>query len=133
MNIVVDTNVLISGIFFGGYPERILKTIVAGKVSAFVTVEIIEEYIKVFDEMISRKNGHMDNRFLATLIYSMNIIEAVSSVCVSRDPDDDKFISCALDADADFIVSGDKDLLVLKNYENIKIVTAKLFCESCSI
>ena len=56
-------------------------------------------------------------------------IEPISHVELSRDPDDDKFIGCAKDARALYIVSGDKDLLVLEHYENIQIVTAKEFCE----
>ena len=48
---------------------------------------------------------------------------------ICRDPDDDKFINCARDAHAMYIVSGDKDLLVVQQFENISIVTAKEFCE----
>ena len=51
-------------------------------------------------------------------------------VKISRDPDDDKFIECAKDAGALYIVSGDKDLLVIKQYENIRIITAKDFCDN---
>ena len=48
---------------------------------------------------------------------------------ISRDPDDDKFIECAKDADALYIVSGDKDLLVIEEYDGIQIITAKEFCD----
>ena len=48
---------------------------------------------------------------------------------MSRDPDDDKFLGCAKDAKALYIVSGDKDLLVLEKFENIEIITAKEFWE----
>ncbi len=51
----------------------------------------------------------------------VKIIEPVSDLKISRDPDDDKFIGCAKDAHALYIVSGDKDILVLKKYENISI------------
>ena len=59
----------------------------------------------------------------------MEIIEPISDVKISRDPDDDKFINCAKDAHALYIVSGDKDLLVLEQYDTIQIITAKEFCE----
>ncbi len=52
-----------------------------------------------------------------------------SEVHLSRDLDDDKFIACANDARAIYIVSGDKDLLVLERYKDIEIITAKAFCE----
>lgn len=63
------------------------------------------------------------------LINVMEIIEPVSPIEICRDPDDDKFLECAKDSRALYIVSGDKDLLVIKNYDNIEIVTAKEFCE----
>ena len=96
MKIVVDTNILISGVFFGGYPRRILTSIVDRKITACATIEIINP---------------------------------VSNIEICRDPDDDKFLQCAKDSHALYIVSGDKDLLVIGKYEDIQIVTAKEFCE----
>lgn len=129
MRIVVDTNVLISGVFFGGFPKVILSAIVADKLTACATMEIIDEYEEIVREMIERKQGHLKRDLLAPLIRAMEIIESVSHVELSRDPDDDKFLGCAKDAKALYIVSGDKDLLVLKEFENIQIITAKEFCE----
>ncbi len=129
MKIVIDTNVLISGVFFGGFPRKIISSIVGRKLNACATVEIINEYEETVQEMIERKQGHIDRSILAPLISALEIIEPVSNIKISRDPDDDKFIGCAKDAHALYIVSGDKDLLVLKKYENISIVTAREFCE----
>lgn len=127
MKLVVDTNVMISGVFFGGFPQKILRSIINKELTAYATVDIIDEYKEVVQEMIERKQGHISKDILTPLIKAMNIIEPVSEVKVCRDPDDDKFISCAKDAHALYIVSGDKDLLVLKQYENIQIITAKDF------
>ncbi len=129
MKIVIDTNVLISGVFFGSFPRKILSSIVDRIFTACATVEIIDEYKEIVQEMIDRKQGHMNTDILAPLIRALEIIEPVSDVKISRDPDDDKFINCAKDAHALYIVSGDKDLLVLRQYENIQIITAKEFCE----
>ena len=60
----------------------------------------------------------------------IEITNPVTRVKICRDPDDDKFIGCAKDARALYIVSGDKDLLVISDYEGIRIVTAKEFCET---
>lgn len=128
MKIVVDTNVLISGIFFGGFPRKILMSVIDRQFTACATVEIVDEYQEIVQEMIDRKEGHINKNIVAPLIKIMEIIEPVSNVKICRDPDDDKFISCAKDAHARYVVSGDKDLLVLKQYDNIQIVTAKLFC-----
>ena len=129
MKIVVDTNVLISGVFFGGYPKKILSASVDGKIRVCASMEILNEYQEIIQEMVQRKQGHIDVSILNPLIQSMEIIEPASKIEICRDPDDDKFINCAKDAQAMYIVSGDKDLLVIQQFENISIVTAKEFCE----
>ena len=129
MKIVLDTNVLISGVFFGGFPRKILSATVKGKVRTCASMEIMNEYQEIIHEMVRRRQGNIDVSILNPLIQSMEIIEPVSKIEICRDPDDDKFINCAKDAQAMYIVSGDKDLLVLQQFENISIVTAKDFCE----
>lgn len=78
---------------------------------------------------MSRKQGKLNKNILLPLVNSLEIIEAKSNIKVSRDPDDDKFIECAKDANALYIVSGDKDLLAIKQYDGIKIITAKEFTD----
>lgn len=129
MKIVVDTNVVISGVFFGGFPRKILTEIARGKINACATAEIINEYNEVVAEMISRKQGRLNHDILTPLFQAMEIIEPKTKVKISRDPDDDKFLGCAKDGKALYIVSGDKDLLVLESYEGIQIITAKQFCD----
>lgn len=128
MKIVIDTNVLISGVFFGGFPRQVLNAAVSGELTACATTEIIDEYEEIIQEMVDRKQGHINRSILRPLIQTMEIIEPVSRISLSRDPDDDKFLGCAKDARAMYIVSGDKDLLVLKQFEDIQIITAKDFC-----
>lgn len=128
MKIVIDTNVLISGVFFGGFPRKILGSIVSGIFTACATVAIIDEYEEIVQEMIDRKQGYINKNILTPLIKTLEIIEPISDIKICRDPDDDKFINCAKDAHALYIVSGDKDLLVLEQYDNIQIITAKEFC-----
>ena len=129
MKIVIDTNVLISGVFFGGFPRKILSAVVGQKITACATTEIINEYEEIVQEMINRKQGHINRSILSPLIKAMEIIEPVTHVGICRDPDDDKFLGCAKDSHALYIVSGDKDLLVIEQFGNIQIVTAKDFCE----
>ena len=129
MRIVIDTNVLISGVFFGGFPRKILSSVVSGKLIACATIDIINEYEEIVQEMIDRKQGHINKNILTPLIKAMEIIEPITHVKISRDSDDDKFLGCAKDSRALYIVSGDKDLLVIKEFENIQIITAKEFCE----
>lgn len=128
MRIVVDTNVIISGVFFGGAPGEVLKAIITSKVTACATTDIVDEYNEIVNEMISRKQGKLDKNILMPLINCLEMIEPKTHIEISRDPDDDKFIECAKDAGALYIVSGDKDLLVIEKYEDIQIITAKEFC-----
>lgn len=129
MNIVIDTNVVISGTFFGGAPRRVLEAVVDKTLSAYATAEIVEEYTEIVQEMIDRKQGHLTTAVLTPFVQNLHLVEAVTSVKASRDPDDDKFLGCAIDSRSYYIVSGDKDLLVLENYEGIKIITAADFCK----
>lgn len=129
MRIVLDTNIVISAVFFGGYPRRIIEAVADKKFTACATMEIIDEYEEIVQEMITRKQGSFSHAILSPLIKALNIVEIKSNVEICRDPDDDKFINCALDSKAVYIVSGDKDLLVLEKYGDIEIVTAKEFCD----
>ena len=129
MRIVIDTNVLISGVFFGGFPRKILSAVVAQKLTACATAEIVNEYEEIVQEMIDRKQGHINRAILSPLIKAMEIIEPVTHIEICRDPDDNKFLECAKDSHALYIVSGDKDLLVIEQFGNVQIVTAKDFYE----
>ena len=71
MRIVVDTNVLISGVFFGGMPRMVLSAIVSDKIKACATAEIIDEYIEIVREMINRKQGHLSAGILNPIIQNL--------------------------------------------------------------
>lgn len=128
MKIVIDTNVVISGVFFGGAPMEVLKAVLNGSTDAFATVEITEEYKEIAEEMVERKQGTFRSPLFQRIIDRLHVIKAETIVDVCRDPDDNKFLSCAVDAKALYIVSGDKDLLSLEQYENVEIITAHEFC-----
>lgn len=132
VKIIVDTNVLISGLYFGGFPGEILKYIQIGLFSPYASEEIIDEYLEVV-KRLSEKNHQSDEFVLKAFLSKLSVIKTKSSLEICRDKDDDKFINCAIDAKAIYIVSGDEDLLVLKSVENIEIVTAKELCERVKI
>jgi len=129
MRIVVDTNVLASAVFFDGKPGELLRLILTHSVFAVATQEILDEYQDTIDYLLEKYKGR-ELHFSAVPIFSaMEIIPAKNHVAVCRDPDDDKFISCALDGQCYYVVSGDKDLLTLKKYRHVKIVTVSEFLE----
>ena len=100
MRVVIDTNVVISGTFFGGKPREILEAAVDGRIVAFATPEIVDEYQEVIDEMISRKQGHLRRDVLAPFEAALSFIRPQSKVEVCRDPDDDKFLGCAIEVES---------------------------------
>ena len=129
MRIVIDTNIVISAIFFGGVPRKIIEAVVNKMIDACATPEITVEYQEIIQEMISRKQGHLRMDLFNLYLEKLRILESKTRIHVCLDPDDDKFLSCAIDAKAIYIVSGDKDLLDIRDYNGVEIITAAEFCE----
>ena len=127
MRIIIDTNIVISGAFFNGLPKTILKSVADEKFDVFISDEILKEYHKSVNEMLEKDKYHLNFALFEAFMKSIKMIESKSNVKICRDPDDDKFINCAIDAKAIYIVSGDKDLLTIGQYEDMEIVTAKEF------
>ncbi|MCL1947733.1 MAG: putative toxin-antitoxin system toxin component, PIN family [Chitinivibrionia bacterium] len=133
MRIVIDTNVVVSGIFFGGLPNELLRLVIKKEIFATVSNEIIDEYYKTFSYLLnSKKYKPKEDITLNSVIEKMKIIFPASKVEICRDPDDDKFIACAIDGKCKYIVSGDKDLLELKSFKNVEIVTVREFMNELS-
>ena len=131
MKVVVDTNVVISGVFFGGMPSRVLEAWRDGEFDLVVSPEVLEEYRRVGEELTARFPGVSLAPFVALLVMNAEIVEAPGlSDQVSRDRDDDKFIACALAANCQTIISGDKDLLEVTGYQGLKVVAPREFLES---
>ena len=128
MRIVIDTNVLISGIIFGGKPSKIIELLFGKKISVFASPEMADEYKRIYGELGERYAKRTHNE-LNEIINSMNILPSHSHIEACRNPDDNKFIECAIDNRCIYIVSGDKDLLVLEQYEDIGILTVSEFLE----
>ena len=133
MNIVVDTNVIISALFFGGLPLKIIEAIFSSKVTAFASPEIVQEYFETYREIHKKYESKGNYTVLGQILNKTQIIVPNQEVHVCRDSDDDKFISCALDARCLYIVSGDKDLLSIKSFKDIEIVTAAEFLKQISL
>jgi uncharacterized protein len=130
LRIVVDTNVLISGAFFGGPPLQILMSCVEGRFQLVLSPEILMEYREV-GEAFSRKRADSDfDDFLGILVAQALIVDAPSlKRPMSRDPHDDKFIACALAVDAEVIVSGDRDLLSISERLAVPVMRPKDFAD----
>lgn len=123
MRIVVDTNVIASAVFFGGRLYQLLRYIMEGQVGVVASKDIVDEYEEIVFRL-KQKYPAINTRIpLQDLLVKFEIIRVTSDIHVSRDPDDDKFISCAVDGKCLYIVSGDSDLLSIGSYDNIEILS----------
>ena len=128
MKILIDTNILISGLFYGGLPERLLFKL-DENFNVCVNDEIIAEYRAQIAKKVLQRKKVLNERLSEKFFSNLQSFEIQSNLKVCRDPKDDKFINCAIDAKAIYIVSGDNDLLTLKNFAGVEIVTAREFYE----
>ena len=135
MRAVIDTNVLISGfISRESYPAKLVDGWVDKRFEPVVSEEIIKEYREVFARDRFSALGSVEERLklLGTLLSFEHVVlvNPQERICmVKDDPGDDIFLECAAAGECEFIISGDQHLLKLKQYKNIKVITAKEFIE----
>jgi putative PIN family toxin of toxin-antitoxin system len=133
MRVVVDTNVFVSSFLNPeGTPRKIIDLWKTGEVILCLSPGIIEEYVLVLGRLGLEGEPEMDE-LLELFKKKANILfTAPAGVLkvVEADPDDDKFIECALHAKAGFVISGDKHLLDVGRYEGTRIVTPAKFYQN---
>lgn len=130
MKVVLDTNVFISGIFFSGPPYQILKAWCDNKIQIVISPEILEEYQRVAKTLADRFPGVDLGPILELLTMKAEVMPScILPEPVSDDPDDDKFLACALASQSKVIVSGDKHLLKVSGYRNIHVVSPRRFID----
>lgn len=133
MKITVDTNVLISSTFWNGNSNNIIELVENNKIELILSEEIIEEFIKVLNYKeiqgkIKDKNLEM-KRSVEKIVSISKIVIPKLKINISEDPDDNKILECAVEGEADYVISQDNHLLKLKEYNGIKILTPKEFLE----
>jgi len=122
--IVLDTNVLISAVLFGGPPRQVLELVISGTVDCSLSIPILDEIRQV---LYRPKFGFSPEQ-------SFQLLDELHAVCgvinptvrlnvVTSDPDDNMVLECALESGASFVVSGDRHLLDLVEFHGIQIVT----------
>ena len=128
IKVVLDTNVFVSS-FFGGNPRRVLNLWKAGEVTLCLSRSIVDEYVEVLQRL-----GLQDEKELGELLdvfaSGLHVVFTAKTPklhIVEDDPDDNKFIECAVALKADFIISGDKAITAIKDYMGIKILSPKEF------
>lgn len=127
--VVIDTNVWISGLIFGGKPAKIIEMFIDSSIVVVSSEELLSELRRKIRSHFPLFLPHLP-LFEASVREHALIVQLGSMpINLSRDVDDNMFIETALIGNASYIISGDKDLLVLKNYKNIEIVNPANFLE----
>lgn len=122
MIVVFDTNIWISALFFGGKPEQaILKAYEEDEIA--ICQQIADEIEEVATRKFAQQAGQIKDK-LERLMVNALWVTVRGELKVSRDPDDDIVLECARNAHAQIVVSGDDDLLDLRQFSGIHILTA---------
>lgn len=134
MRITVDTNVLISALGWNGAEAAIIKMVLDSKLELCLSAQILSEFYRVVKYP---KLGFTDQEidgFIGRLLPHVVFISPTQNLnVVTADPDDNKIIECAVEGKSDYIVSGDKHLLQLCQYEGIEILRAPEFMKIITI
>ena len=130
MNVVLDANVFVSGVFFSGIPGKILEAWRDGQLTLVTSPKILEEYRRV-GEYLRARHEDIDLQPLLSLAATAGLvvkdINLPDQIC--EDPDDDKFLACAIASGSKVIVSGDKHLLRVSGWRDIEVLSPRSFQE----
>jgi putative PIN family toxin of toxin-antitoxin system len=131
VKIVCDTNVLISGVLFGGHARKILQLASRGVLINFLSPDILRE---VEDVLRRSRFGLRPDHVLEIVALFKDtfeiVIPSLRVQAVQSDPEDNHVIEAALEAGAEFIISGDNHLLKVKEWEGIRVLSPAQFIET---
>jgi|TergutMp193P3_1026864.scaffolds.fasta_scaffold287108_1 putative PIN family toxin of toxin-antitoxin system len=126
MKLVLDTNIFVSAFYWGGNPQKIIDRIVDGMDELYISNEILDEIAATMARPKFKTRPEIIDRYIRSMEKigkKVFITGKIRGIC--RDKDDDDKIECGIQSGADYLITGDDDLLVLKNYRQIKFITAQ--------
>lgn len=128
LQVVLDTNILVSSIFWSGASYKIVKLITKRKIESYTSIVILNELRRVLKSKVKYDlpEAKIQEILELTKLHSF-LVYPKRKVHVVEDLKDNKFIECAIEAKANYIISGDRHLLDIKKYKNIQIVTPSEF------
>ena len=131
--VVLDTNIFISGFGWNGKPEEILKIIKDRQITNYASAEILEEIRRVISYPKLRFPEPLQIKILEFVLFYSEFVEPQKRIfTVTEDPNDNKFLECAIEAQAEYIISGDPHLLNMKKFKTVKILPANEFLDIVS-
>jgi putative PIN family toxin of toxin-antitoxin system len=127
---VFDNNVLVSAALLAGIPRKALDKLLDNG-SVLVPVPMLLELAEVLNrEKFDKYVTHDERmRFMVSFLKVAEMVETGETIVVCRNPKDDKLLELATSGNADFLVTGDKDLLVLNPFRGVEIITPREFLD----
>lgn len=133
MKVVIDTNVYVSGILWNGNESKIVDMCMDGILENHTSIDILSEVERVLSyRKFNLTNEEIDKLLKIYFSFSRLVSIKVKSDIKSRDPADNKILECAVVTNVDYIITGDEDLLVMKDVEGIRIISSRDFLEMIS-
>jgi uncharacterized protein len=129
IRIVLDTNVIVSALVFGGVPRGVLELAEAGQCQLFYSKPIQTEVRRVLAEKFDWPQAMLQEALPVLWAIGTLVSPRITLNAVPTDSDDNRILECAVEARAHAIVSGDRHLLDLRDYKSIPIVTPRQFLE----
>ena len=129
MRAVLDTNVVMSAIFFGGVPFKVLNAWHNGEFELVVSDAVMAEYREIAVRMKAKFPSiepEIWMRYIENHATMVSAVPLATQVC--EDADDDVFLACAIAACAKIVCSGDKHLLACHGWNGVEVLTPRLFC-----
>lgn len=127
--IVADTNILVSSVFWSGNPYKIVQRGIEQETLIFTSRGILTELKRTLKRDFQISETEIEDIINAFVLF-LHVVEPKEKIrFVKEDPKDDMILECAIAAKAEYIVSGDKHLLKLKEYKGIKILSAREFLD----
>jgi len=128
VNVVFDTNVLIAAFLTEGICAKLLIRARRRDFNLTLSDGILREFNRVLKKKLAASPHEISEALIILSEAAQNILGQTDSIePICRDSDDDMILACARDAAADYVVTGDEDLLVLKNYKGISILSPREF------
>ena len=125
MRVVFDSNIFISAFVFpGSMAERAIVKIIEGDDSLYISKEILDEVLSVLSSKFSRDTEAI-SRVALNLSELAEFVSPTEKIRVLRDEPDNRILECAVCADADIIVTGDKEMLKLREHGEIGMMSLK--------
>ena len=135
IRVVLDTNTLISALLFSGTASRLVPLWQSRRITVLVSKEILQEYLRVLAYPKFQLGDHEIRALVEEelLPFAETIRVRRRLAVVRRDPEDDKFLECAVAGRAEYLVTGDRNLRELGSYRGITILTVGEFLERMNL